>query len=59
VNGYLEVRFVPQGGHVGFVSGPPWRQTYWAEACAFDFLARRIEERRANTHLPPVSGGVR
>jgi len=57
-NSHLELRFVPRGGHVGFISGPPWRQTYWAEARAFDFLAERIAERRANTPLPPVLGGV-
>lgn len=55
---HLQLEFVPRGGHVGFISGPPWRQIYWAEARAFEFLAQRIVERREQTTLPPVSGGV-
>jgi predicted alpha/beta-fold hydrolase len=27
-----------RGGHVGFVEGPPWRTTSWAERRAVDFL---------------------
>jgi len=32
-------RFTDAGGHVGFVSGPPWRRRYWAEEQVADFLA--------------------
>ena len=31
----------PTGGHVGFVSGTPWRPTWWAERRAVEFLAER------------------
>jgi len=34
------------GGHVGFVSGPPWRPVFWAERRAAQFLAE---------HLRPVA----
>jgi predicted alpha/beta-fold hydrolase len=27
-----------RGGHVGFVEGPPWRVTSWAERRAVEFL---------------------
>jgi predicted alpha/beta-fold hydrolase len=30
--------FTPRGGHVGFVTGPPWRPRAWAEVRAIDFL---------------------
>lgn len=36
----LEVH--PAGGHVAFVSGPPWRPSYWAEGRALDFLAAAV-----------------
>ena len=57
-NSYLKTVFVPRGGHVGFVSGTPWRQTYWAEVRAFEFLAARVSERKTITPLPAVSGGA-
>jgi len=41
-NPHLEARFTPAGGHVGFVSGPPWRPRFWAEDTAAAFLARRL-----------------
>ena len=31
--------FVPQGGHAGFLDGPPWRAGSWAERRAVAFLA--------------------
>jgi predicted alpha/beta-fold hydrolase len=37
----LSPLFVARGGHVGFVSGHPWRPWYWAETRAADFLAAR------------------
>jgi predicted alpha/beta-fold hydrolase len=35
---WLLDRFVPAGGHVGFVSGPPWRTRHWAEEQALRFF---------------------
>jgi uncharacterized protein len=31
------------GGHVAFVSGPPWRPGYWAEEQAVDYLVRHLD----------------
>ncbi len=41
-NPHLEALFVATGGHVGFVSGPPWAPEFWAEARAASFLARHL-----------------
>ena len=38
----VECFFTEAGGHVGFVTGPPWAARSWAEDRAVDFLARRI-----------------
>ena len=38
--------FVPRGGHVGFVEGPPWRSASWAERRAVEFLVDPLTERR-------------
>jgi len=35
----VQAEFVGHGGHVGFVEGPPWRASSWAERRAVDFLA--------------------
>ncbi len=43
--------FVPHGGHVGFVEGPPWRSDSWAERRAVDFLVRPLTERRTPEHV--------
>lgn len=41
----VEIRLVPRGGHIGFVSGAaPWRPVYWAENLAVAWLARRLDE---------------
>ncbi len=32
----------PQGGHLGFVEGPPWRPRFYAERRAVDFLAEQL-----------------
>ncbi len=34
----LVVEFVARGGHVGFITGPPWRPFYWGEWRAAEFL---------------------
>lgn len=46
-NPSLRAAFVECGGHVGFVSGPPWRPRYWAESRAAAFLADRLVPPRA------------
>lgn len=38
----LEFEVLPAGGHVGFVSGPPWRLAFHAEARAAAFLASAL-----------------
>jgi hypothetical protein len=38
--------FVPRGGHVGFIEGPPWRSGSWAERRAIEFLAGQLAGRR-------------
>jgi len=38
----LVVEFLPAGGHVGFVSGQPWRPFYWGEWRVAEFLAGRL-----------------
>ncbi len=40
-NPALTLLVVPAGGHVGFVAGPPWRPSFWAEAEAARWLAER------------------
>lgn len=57
-NSHLELVFLPKGGHVGFISGMPWRQKYWAEARAFEFLAARVAEHRTITPSPTAAGGA-
>jgi predicted alpha/beta-fold hydrolase len=38
-NDALRIEFVPEGGHVGFISGTvPWRPVYYAERRITDFL---------------------
>jgi predicted alpha/beta-fold hydrolase len=38
----LNAIFPEHGGHVGFVSGPPWAPVFWAEQTAAAFLANRL-----------------
>lgn len=38
----LTVEFSPRGGHVGFVSGAPWRPLYYAEWRLAEFLAASL-----------------
>ena len=39
-NPALAMEFVARGGHVGFVSGPPWRPFYWGEWLVAEFLEK-------------------
>ncbi len=41
-NPHIEARFSDRGGHVGFVSGPPWAPVFWAEREAARFLAEKL-----------------
>jgi predicted alpha/beta-fold hydrolase len=41
-NPVLHTAFVPHGGHVGFISGPPHRPWFWAEREAARFLSTQI-----------------
>ena len=41
-NPFLRSAVVPRGGHVGFVSGPPWAPVFWAERRAARFLAEQL-----------------
>ena len=38
---YLKPLIVPAGGHVGFVTGAPWRWEPWLEKTTLDFLGGR------------------
>ncbi len=41
-NPVLESAFTPGGGHVGFVSGPPWSPAFWAEQTAAQYLVQKL-----------------
>ena len=41
-NPMLRCLFPDQGGHVGFIGGPPWRPTYWLEDLALDWLESHL-----------------
>ncbi len=41
-NSALDPHVSAFGGHVGFVTGPPWAPTFWAEAMAAMFVAERL-----------------
>jgi uncharacterized protein len=41
-NPHLVKAFVPHGGHVGFIAGPPHRPWFWAEREAARFLAVQV-----------------
>jgi predicted alpha/beta-fold hydrolase len=41
-NPFLRAEFPERGGHVGFVSGPPWAPEFWAEERAAEFLAGHV-----------------
>lgn len=42
-NPVLHKAFVPHGGHVGFIGGPPHRPRFWAEREAARFLALQVQ----------------
>lgn len=44
-NPNLEIMISERGGHVGFVSGPPWAPVLWAERTVAGWLSRRLGRR--------------
>ena len=42
-NPALHMALTPHGGHVGFITGPPWNPRFWAEREAARFLAAHAE----------------
>lgn len=44
-NPVIAAEFTEHGGHVGFVSGPPWAPVFWAEQRAAEFLATKLRSR--------------
>jgi len=46
------------GGHVGFVSGTPWRPVFWAETQTTRFLAHRLSD-AAECHDPDADAATR
>ena len=46
----LALEFVPRGGHVGFVMGPPWHPLYYAEWRVAEFLAKVLDTTRHDRH---------
>jgi uncharacterized protein len=57
-NPNLHLLFVPFGGHVGFISGPPWRQVYWGEARAFDFFEAQLADAAVREPVASLTGGA-
>jgi len=43
---HLDVALTELGGHVGFVSGSPWRPVFWAERTVAEWLGQRCREAR-------------
>ncbi|MBI2535943.1 MAG: hydrolase [Gemmatimonadetes bacterium] len=41
-NPFIRAAFTETGGHVGFVSGPPWAPVLWAERRAAGFLGEQL-----------------
>lgn len=41
-NPAVRLEVTPRGGHVAFVSGPPWAPVYWAEGRVLDFLLEEV-----------------
>ena len=42
-NEYVTMEFTNRGGHVGFVSGAPWRPIYYAEQRVAEFFAAELD----------------
>jgi predicted alpha/beta-fold hydrolase len=48
----VEFRVTPHGGHIGWVTGPPWRPSYFAETVSLDWLSRRVGGQGAASGSP-------
>jgi len=46
-NPAVRLEVTDRGGHVAFVSGPPWAPSYWAESRVLDFLAEEVARPRS------------
>lgn len=44
----------PTGGHVGFVTGSPWKPVFWAEREAARFVARHLTAATRGNHVAAV-----
>ncbi|HEY4747657.1 MAG TPA: alpha/beta fold hydrolase, partial [Steroidobacteraceae bacterium] len=42
-NRSVTLEISPEGGHLGFVEGPPWRPRFYAERRTVEFLAQHVE----------------
>lgn len=57
-NRYLYPEFSERGGHVGFVSGPPWRPRYYAEERVGEFLAEHCATSGDGPGTDPSGAGL-
>ena len=48
-NRWLTGVFTEAGGHVGFISGPPWRPIAWAEQRAMVFFTEMLRSNISST----------
>jgi uncharacterized protein len=51
-NASIEARVARHGGHVGFVTGPPWAPGFWAEEEAARFVAAQLGGSAAPAQAP-------
>lgn len=42
LNSHIQLVLSPQGGHAGFLHGPPWNLRYWSESAALAFLQQQL-----------------
>lgn len=56
-NSSITIEFTERGGHVGFVSGAPWRPVYYAERRVAEFLAASLEVDVNPREREAVAGG--
>lgn len=57
-NPFLEARFSPRGGHVGFVAGSPWRPIYFVDEAAARFLAPHLDDQATGSAPAKPSGSA-
>ncbi|MBI3981903.1 MAG: hydrolase [Gemmatimonadetes bacterium] len=48
-NAAITTVFTERGGHVGFVSGPPWSPVFWAERQVAAFLSHHLSTRTVDS----------